>query len=109
MMVTGFRRNKGRQAETAHEKAAAGGQRRLLTHYSRGDVSPRLIKPYLPTVKEELGAVRASENWKGRSPGALMPAPACPAWRIGMTAPALSPAGAVSHSEAAHCFCAGLS
>jgi hypothetical protein len=52
-----------------HEKAVAGGQRRLLTHYSRGDVSPRLIKPYRSIVKEgfagpsEAAAIGAAVRW----------------------------------------------
>ena len=54
-MAAGFRRKKGRQGETARKSRRWVDSDGFKTHdYSRGNVSPRLIKLYRPTVKEGL-------------------------------------------------------
>ena len=94
------------RSAAAHERGGAAGrrtrksrrwvedQRRLLTHYSRGKVSPRLIKPYRLRKAWPVG-LTGHRNGSGLC---CAGARSFPAWRIGMTAPATSSqsAGAVS-------------
>ena len=53
--MTGFRRKKGCQGETARKKPPLGDSDGFLRITTRGDVSPRLIKPYRPLLRVKEG------------------------------------------------------
>ena len=47
-------------SKAGHEKAAAGLRQRRLYSHSRGDVSPRLMRPYRLPVKRMVGRCRVA-------------------------------------------------